>query len=301
MADFIQGLRRRFSSGASNNTNAPTVQNMTDSSADIKGILMSIGSVLLAVLIIAIIIHYTIYPIFKIKGKGFIPVPGILKGISDGEIYWTEPDHGELDEINTILNGDKGDTSYTVIMDMYFDDLKAGSGSSNEERPVFMRYSAISDGTKPVNYSLGMFLDHSLNDLLVKVRTTKDTEVIKIKNIPSKTPIRVGAIVTKSYFEVYYNGRLIGTRNLKNPPIGSVGKIFGNPGNMPGSPTQTEQPQSDAGITLDSMIYDSKLGPQRSGNLGNIINLHIWNYALGSDDAKNTTPAMPKVTDFIKG
>ncbi len=300
MADFIQGLRRRFSSGASNNTNAPTVQNMTDSS-DIKGILMSIGSVLLALLIIAIIIHYTIYPIFKIDGKGFVPVPGILQGNSDGKIYWTESDHGELDEKNTILNGDKGDTSYTVMMDMYFDDLKAGSGSSNDERPIFMRYSAISDGTKPVNYSLGMFLDRSLNDLLVKVRTTKDTEVIKIKNIPSKTPIRVGAIVTKSYFEVYYNGRLIGTRNLKNPPIGSVGKIFGNPGTMPGFPAQAEQPQSNTGIVLDSMIDECKLGPSRSGDLGTIINLHIWAYALRSDAAKNTTPAMPKVTDFVKG
>ena len=115
MADFIQGLRRRFSSGASNNINAPTVQNMTDSS-DIKGILMSIGSVLLALLIIAIIIHYTIYPIFKIDGKGFVPVPGILQGNSDGKIYWTESDHGELDEQNTILNGDKGDTSYTCLL-----------------------------------------------------------------------------------------------------------------------------------------------------------------------------------------
>ncbi len=300
MADFIQGLKRRFSSNSGYNINkAPTVNSSNTEDSGLKGILISICSVLFVILIIAIIVHYTIFPIFKIGGKGFIPVPGILT--NDGNLYWATSDHSELDEKDTILVGDKGDTSYTVMMDMYFDDLKAGSGSSNDERPIFMRYSAISDGTKPVNYSLGMFLDRSLNDLLVKVRTTKDTEVIKIKNIPSKTPIRVGAIVTKSYFEVYYNSRLIGTRNLKNPPIGSVGKIFGNPGTMPGFPAQAEQPQSNTGIVLDSMIDECKLGPSRSGDLGTIINLHIWAYALRSDAAKNTTPAMPKVTDFVKG
>ncbi len=299
MADFIQGLRRRFSTGAANTTNTSNIPTANSDSSDIKGILMSIGSVLLAILIIAIIIHYTIYPIFKIKGKGFIPVPGIITGDSNGKIYWTEDNHGELDEKNTILNGDKGDTSYSVMMDMYFDDLRARS-VSQDEIPVFMRYSPISDGTKPKNYSLGMFLDRSLNDLLIKIRTTKDTEVIKIKNIPSKTPIRVGAIVTSNYFEVYYNGRLIGTRNLKNPPITSVGKIFGNPGNIPGSQVPIEQPQSNTGITLDSMLNECKVGPQQAGDLGKIINLHIWTYALGSDDAKNTTPAMPKASDFIK-
>ena len=187
------------------------------------------------------------------------------------------------------------------MMDMYFEDLQV-SPLAQEERPIFMRYSPISDGTKPANYSFGIFFDRTLNDLLVKVRTTKDTEVIKIKNIPSKTPIRIGAIVTSNYFEVYYNGRLIGTRNLKNPPITSVGKLFGTPGNIPGATGPIQQPDSKTGITLDSMIDSCKSGTGGSaaGALGHIINLHIWPYALGSDHVKNTSPAMPKAEDFSK-
>jgi hypothetical protein len=186
------------------------------------------------------------------------------------------------------------------MMDLYFDDLRA-TPMAQEERPIFMRYSSISDGTKPANYSLGIFLDQTLNDLLVKVRTTKDTEVIKIKNISSKTPMRVGVIVATNYFEVYYNGRLVGTRNLKNPPIASVGKLFGSPGMIPGKLTPVTQPDSKTGITLDSMIDQCKTGATAAGSgaLGYLINLHIWAFALQSDHAKNTTPAMPSVSDFI--
>lgn len=305
MADFIQGLKRRFNPGAGNTINRSNIPQInsgnSSSSADITGILMSIGTVLLTVLIIAIIIHYTVFPIFKIGGKGYIPVPGILTGNVDGKLYWTEADHGELDEKDTILNGDKGDSPYTIMMDLYFDDLRAAQ-MKQEERPIFIRYSPISDGTKPVNYSLGIFLDPTLNDLLVKVRTTKDTEIIKVKNISSKIPMRIGAVVTSNYFEVYYNGRLIGTRNLKNPPIASVGKLFGNPGLIPGTSGPVQQPSSKTGITLDSMLDECKVGVQTqgSGNLGHIINLHIWTYALGSDHAKNTSPAMPKASDFIQ-
>ncbi len=300
MADFIQGLKRRFSSNSGYNINkAPTVNSSNTEDSGLKGILISICSVLFVILIIAIIVHYTIFPIFKIGGKGFIPVPGILT--NDGNLYWATSDHSELDEKDTILVGDKGDKPYTVMMDLYFDDLRATS-VSQEERPIFLRYSPVSDGTKPVNYSLGIFLDETLNDILVKVRTTKDTEVIKIKNISSKTPMRVGVIVTSNYFEVYYNGRLIGTRNLKNPPITSVGKLFGSPGMIPGKLTPVTQPDSKVGITLDSMIDQCKTGGASaagSGALGYLINLHIWTYALNTDNAKNTSPKMPIASDFI--
>jgi hypothetical protein len=165
-----------------------------------------------------------------------------------------------------------------------------------------LRYSVAADDTKPVNYSLGIFMEPMVNDILVQVRTVnKDTEVIKIKNVPSRTPIRLGVVVTNNYFEAYYNGKLVGTRNLRHPLIQSVGLLFGSPGAKPGVTTQINK---TTGIDLNTNTNtNTKDSCPTSGNPSivgsSLINLKLWQRAISANEMQYSNPSMPSKKDFM--
>ncbi len=276
-----------------------------------KKIAMVIFVTLLVVIIALIVVHYTITPIFKVTqgSKGYIPVPGIT--LNDGYLYWKSPLHDELNESDTILKGDKGDMPVSFQMDILLNNVNFNLNNENL-RPVFMRYSTIGGAsevvTKDKNYSIGVFLEPHVNDLLVQVRTqNKDIEVIRVRNVPGKEPFRLGLTLANNYFEVYYNGRLVGTRNLKNPPLQAVGRLFGNPGSSPGgtaanSPTDSSLPNCP--ITLSNQfnqIKNTTCSPAGSGNeYGGIMNLYIWQRVLNADEMRYSGPSMPSAADFKK-
>ncbi len=317
MSNYVKGLQQQLrNTSSSNSTSTGFFSSFsnpfnTDTTSTIASKLMVFGLGLIGILVSLLIIHYTITPIFKFKmsDKGYIPVPGILT--DDGEQYWTTTLHNEINENSTIFKSDKGDSSYTVQMDIYLEDLNFNINSNNELRPLFMRYSNMNDGTKPVNYQLGIFLDPQVNDMLVQVRTiTKDTEVVKIKNIPSKVPIRIGVVVGQSYFEVYKDGLLVGTRTLRNPPISSIGYLFGTPGQTVGESNKsagTTGTTSDTSIgsiakeTVNSITEQlcTPKGKPITGTNG-IINLRVWLRMLGASEIRYASPLMPKASDFAK-
>lgn len=305
MGDYLRAFKQKIANATGTANSAVPSYNSLNSNngTGIRSIFMGIATAALIITLILIVIHYTITPIFKINsGKGYIPIPGMG---NTGQLLWTTyPHEPELKESSTILKGDKGDLPYTVQMDMYFDDLNAGI-NPNKLRPLFLRYSPVTDPTSTtVNYSLGIFLEPTVNDMLVQVRTTsRDTEVIKIKNIPSKKPIRVGVTISPSHYEVYYNGRLVGTRALKNPLLQSVGILFGAPGQTPGAEPPAQAPTVSPSMfgsgesTLQKDLCN--ISPASNGLLGGLINLNIWQYVLSADEMYYAGPTKPTAADFM--
>ncbi len=275
-----------------------------DGALNWKKIGMIVLIVFLVVILTLIIVHYTITPIFKLKqgSPGYIPVPGMIK--NDGYLYWKSPKHDDLQESTTILKGDKGDMPVTFQMDILLSNINFDL--NNEKiRPIFLRYALANDPKQGPNYSVGAFLEPHVNDLLVQVRTqNRDIEVIRVRNIPGKEPFRLGIVIAINYFEVYYNGRLVGTRNLKNPTLQSVGYLFGSPGRTPGNIDSESGQVANCPQSLNQQfktLKNTACSPQISGeDYGGIMNLYIWQRVLTADEMRYSGPNMPTAIDFKK-
>ncbi len=224
----------------------------SDGGFDFKRLAMGLVAITVIVMLILIAVHYTITPIFKINrdGTGIIPVPGISR--DDGEIYWKNSlAHGYLEETATILGMASG---YTLQMDIYIDDVNAGSNTSNE-RPLFLRYNPTGTLT-PIDYSVGVFLSPNINDMLVNLRTANgNTQTIMLKNVPPKTVIRVGIVVGDNYYEAYRDGELVGSRTFGNGiRAGASGRLWGSPGTtVPGSTPPPPPPPPAVNNTLNTI------------------------------------------------
>lgn len=234
--------------------------------------------ILLAILIVLIIVHYTITPIFKTStGKGYIPVPGIR---TTGSLYWPQPIHDDFHEVNTPFHNIS--ENYSLTVDFYFSDLTSGLNST-EPRPIFMRYNPVSQTQLIPN--LAMYLDPQVNDIIVKVYTRARTqEIIKVRNIVAKTPLRIGVVMGSNYFEVYRNGLLVGTRTLRSQPSNSTGVIQSNPGAV-------------ASASMASVATACPSG-DTSGPLGYSMNLNFWNRVLSPAEMRYAGPAMPSAATF---
>ena len=235
--------------------------------------------ILFAILIVLIVIHYTITPIFKTRpGKGYIPVPGIR---ANGSLYWTSPVHDVLEERSTPL--ENVSQNYSLTVDFYFDDLTNGINKSSTQRLLFKRYNPASQATP----NLEMYLEPQVNDLVVKVYTRDpithsiNHNIIKVHNIVAKTPIRIGVIMGANYFEVYRNGLLVGTRTLTSSPFNSTGIIEANPGTASASTASSACPSTNT-----------------SGPLGYAMNLNVWNRILSPAEMRYAGPAMPTAATF---
>lgn len=263
--------------------NSGTSVSYDSESGGLMGVGGSILAVILVILIILIVIHYTITPIFRFTpgGKGFIAVPGITR--DDGAVYWEQQyPHGPLLEQDTIFGDMPISKNYTLSIDFYFEDFNQGLNTENV-RPLFYRYNPIGQDT---DYSVGMFLDPQVNDIYVQVRTTaNDTEVIRLRNVVAKVPIRVGVVVGEQYFEAYRNGELVATRHLRNAPKASAGVFWADPGATSGpAPPKPSNGCSSAVPT---------------GPLGGAVNLHLWRRVLSPGELRFSTPSLPK-SDIFK-
>ena len=245
-------------------------------------------AIILVVLIILIVVHYTITPIFRFTpgGKGYITVPGITR--DDGAVYWNQEfPHGPLLEQDTIFSGQTAiSKNYTLSIDFFFDDLNHGINQTNL-RPLFYRYNPVG---QQIDYSLGMFLDPQVNDILVQVRTVAgDTEVIRLRNVVAKVPIRVGVVIGEQYFEAYRNGNLVATRRLMAAPKGATGVFWADPGSAPGCAPGTAASLAPTSNDCTSVA---------AGPLGGAVNLHLWRRVLSPGELKFSTPALPKAELF---
>jgi hypothetical protein len=183
----------------------------------------------IVMIIILVIIHFTIHPIFSLSpgDLGFIPIPVP----SDKQVAFNKAPAG-ADVSGNFSN--VVPCGYTLSMDLY---LTGNFSTSTSPRVILYNapvpvqgtgFTAATLNTAFPRSNLIMWLDPAVNDLYISVITssaagapTKIETTPAIANVPMKTPFRITYVYTQGFLEVYMNGSLENTIAYKNPPIGS--------------------------------------------------------------------------------
>ena len=236
--------------------------------------LFSTGVALLVLFALLLIVHYTITPIFSFRAGdgGVIP----LANTSDGQLVWTKaPPVADVSaNVMRILP-----SNFTVQQDIYLDNETA---LSNRKRIFFYRSAtpvvvdtALSLGggreedilTQYPASNLFMYLSPNTNDLVVSAVTqnprTSDKvleSVPTLLNIPIKQVSRITVVLLPQLMEVYFNGKLYGTRTFRYPLV-----------------------------STDTYFYST---PDAFRSSIRAMNLQYWDRPLSSVEVKNASPPL---------
>jgi hypothetical protein len=234
----------------------------------IVGYLLSVSVILLMILLL---VHYFVRPIFQLSpgGPGFIPVPGL----NDSELFW-KPGvvASPIKDIQTNLAGKV--TNWTFTLDIT---ILNPLTFSNKNRPIFMRGSTLEPEPGMKGKSLDVLnltnitvaLKPDTTDLvIILMNSHNNEEPIVIPNVPVQTPFRLGVVIMDMAMEAYINGRLIKTRTLDASPRQSTGDF------IPPQGTMTD--------------------------LARVNNLQLWNRVLSPSEIRYSKPALEtaKSTDI---
>lgn len=260
------------SSSSSSSTPNTTGMDFGDKSAEIigkakalnwKSILLCVLIFTVIILVLSIIVHYVVTPIYKLRPGA----PGLvlLNGYDDGKLYWTStPSRLSNKETNIASNSH----NYTLLLDIY---IKQPSMISNNPRIIFYRGEQATvgffsqDHTSLLgmipNYNICMALLPDTNDLLISVLNSQNNmENVILYNVPVQASFRVGVVLVDRFMEVYMNGKLVRTRQFSSPPKHVLGDFF---------------PPGQANSIVTS-----------------IGNLHLWNSILTAAEIKEATPSL---------
>ena len=218
--------------GANYYTNA----NTESTNSNVAKYVLYIGGFLLITLILLIIVHYTIKPIFRFKpgDPGVIGVPGTNP---TSEVYWTETAE-KLDLSNPRSFIYDMPYNYSFGIDILVTDPLIGLGKKprivlyRASNPItstnFNDTSSIQTFFTPTNnFNFIVYLDGSTSDLNIStatfknvnegstVRTLPSIETITIPNIPVNKSIRLTVGLAEQFMEVYVNGYLVKSRTYQ--------------------------------------------------------------------------------------
>lgn len=191
---------------------------------------------LLVVFLVLLIIHYSITPVFSFTAGDGGSFP--LANTSDGQLVWTKaPPLADISgNIERILP-----YGFTIQQDIYMDNE---ASLSNRKRIFFYRSMSpvVVDNSKAedlfVDYpesNLIMYLSPNTNDLVVTAVTVKRNgdyvfeSTPTMLNVPIKEVIRVTVVFMAQVLEVYFNGKLQGTRTFRFTPRSSNAYFFSSP------------------------------------------------------------------------
>ena len=218
----------------------------TSTSFSFEGTLTSVlfraTLIILVVLIVLLFIHYTFYPIFKMKPDqpGFISIPNVA---SSDAVFWTKKkDIIKLDVAKTPIGSSGTGSNYSLTIDIQIDDAQTYTGLP---RIIFYKglnaLNTITEANKAATTAAGMTTDGSLifalnretNDLEISIITVRQntSEGVLLNNVPLRKAFRVGVIVSDKQLEVYTNGLLARTRALSSPPKSILGYFWPSPTN----------------------------------------------------------------------
>jgi hypothetical protein len=234
----------------------------------IVGYVLSVSVILLMILLL---VHYFVRPIFQLSpgGPGFIPVPGL----NDSELFW-KPGvvASPIKDIQTRIAGQV--TNWTFTLDIT---ILNPLTFSNKNRPIFMRGSTLEPEPGMKGKSLDVLnltnitvaLKPDTTDLVIILMNSQNNEEpIVIPNVPVQTPFRLGVVIMDMAMEAYINGRLIKTRTLDASPRQSTGDFIPPQGSMT--------------------------------DLARVNNLQLWNRVLSPSEIRYSKPALEtaKSTDI---
>ncbi len=189
-------------------------------------------------LLVLILVHYTIYPIFRTRagGPGIIPLPGT----DDSSVYWKT-----LESIATVPDENTPIKSrfqmYSYMLDIQVDNPTA---QTQMPRVLMNRGGLVTTPKTPYasndtilvlnpSFNTIVYLDHLTNDLHIALQTVKTigsstqtlVESITVPNIPARKAIRLGVMVGDRVLEVYINGYLVRSKAFSNPVRAIAGDI----------------------------------------------------------------------------
>lgn len=244
--------------------------------------------------IILLIIHNTVYPVFRFKAgdKGIITIPGY----DEDTIYLTKREVPSP-TVYYPMTGDKLAASpflntFTVSVDMYVRKL---TNTNAYTRVVLFKAPPSATTIPPPSAQQGQamtidrFLDHmsKYTSMIMYLTDTNDLSVTffagdgkpysipYIKNVPLYTPFRITIAAYGDMFIVYLNARQVFQRTVPGGLInnmrvgGSINKFFIAP-EWANLPTQT--------------VF--------------LHNLHIWNRPLRFQEITEAVPALATEADF---
>jgi hypothetical protein len=190
-----------------------------------------IATIVVLVIAVLLVVHYTIRPIFKFTpdNGGIIPVPFAKTGATG---YWAKiRDTAPLADKKTVISEIPYNYSFAADI-ILIDPIR----SNDSYRPILVRGSQIpaAIGGSSLHAGLGdvnvaLVLEKNTNDLRVTTtlnNPTRSKENILIRNIPIGTPFTVGVILASNYMEVYMNGKLYETKTFVANPGEFVSTIF---------------------------------------------------------------------------
>jgi hypothetical protein len=223
-------------------------------------------SIITMLLIILLLVHYFIRPVFQFNpgGPGFIPVPGM----NDSEVFWKPGTTAAPIKTTDIALGTKS-TNYSLTLDILIKNPQA-LGTTN--RVFFSRGEnspepdAGQKGKTLASQTLSVALLPTTTDMVITlININNNEEPLVIRNVPVLTPFRLGIIIMEGAMEVYVNGRLLKTRKLDASP--KEGGAFFYP-------------------------------PQASmAQVVRVNNLIIWDKTLTAPEIRYATPALMTVSD----
>ncbi len=235
--------------GASYYTNST----MESTSSNVAKYVLYIGGFLILTLILLIIVHYTIKPIFRFKpgDPGVIGVPGTNP---TSEVYWSKTAETiDLTSPRSFIYDMA--YNYSFAVDILVNDPTVGIG----KRPRIILYRANNPinsttftDTSTIqsffssnnNFNFIVYLDGQTNDLYVSTATYKNVsqgstvvtlpsiETVAIPNVPVNKPIRLAVGLAQQFMEVYVNGYLVKSRTYQagyNLPSVKGKKIYPSP------------------------------------------------------------------------
>lgn len=188
--------------------------------------------ILLVGLIILLVIHFTITPIFKLNPgqKGIISLPGS----DDSQLFWKKG--ATISDLSgTLVNTAK---NYSFTFDFILDDptrtidmpkILFARGPAFTYPDTYSSTSTIVDIIPTFNSCV--YLEKITNNLIVAVQTVNTTSSgttypitsIEVPNIPIRKQISLGVMIGDKALEVYVNGYLAKTKNYLYPIREEIG------------------------------------------------------------------------------
>jgi hypothetical protein len=200
-----------------------------------KSFLYNIGLLSFFIFLILLFIHFTYRPIFSfsVDDEGLIP----LTRRTDVQIAWKEPPAAD----NKASFENPLPVGFTVALDVFVDN----SFSFSETKRVILyrgRTAIVPPNESRRDYrviypgsNFLMFFEEDTNDLVIMVFTRDARNNIQYEsaptlfNVPLKQFFRVVFVLFPNYLELYMNGKLVSTKQLKNQPLFSTNSFFSTP------------------------------------------------------------------------